>query len=62
MAEKSPDFQYRGHLWDGHSVSGSIVRAATGQSISCRDRQFDDFMCLPYSDYELILRRLSDCK
>ena len=43
-------------IWAGHSVSGAIVRDHTGESISCREVRFDDFMCIPYADYELILR------
>lgn len=46
---------FRAKLWEGNSPSSSIVRAQTGESISCSDTRIDEYVCLTMSDYNALI-------
>lgn len=43
---------WRGKIYVGNSLEGTIERKQDGESISTKDPQFDQFFCLSKEDYD----------
>ncbi len=50
-------------FWAGDSQSGTVIRAQANESVSCRQVEFDNFVCLTYDDLrKLETEVLSRCQ
>lgn len=44
--------KWDGKLWAGDSQSASIMRSQENAAIACSSVQFDDYVCMSYSDFK----------
>lgn len=68
MANKSCDPaserpRWRAQFYAGFAERSSIFRAQDNSEIECRDKKFDDFVCVTYGDLEKLEEEvLSKCE
>ncbi len=55
--------KWKGKLYAGNSISGSIDRAQENEKISCMDSQFDQYICISKTDYDCFVETyVVNCK
>lgn len=56
----NPKNEMTAKLYDGNSAKGTIERTQGRESISCKDKAFDNFICLSYGDLQDYLNTSCD--
>lgn len=55
--------RWKAQFWAGFSEHEKIFRAQGDEEVECKDKRFDDFVCVTYDDLEkLEAEVLSRCK
>lgn len=49
-------------MWAGDSAKAGVTRAQEHKTLACIDPQFDDYVCMSYSDVKRIWSTLLQCK
>jgi hypothetical protein len=49
-------------LWAGNSTQESISRSQSNQNLLCKDPDFDNYVCMTYSDLQKVYETMLKCK
>jgi hypothetical protein len=60
--QSAPMPEVNAHFWAGDSAQSGITRAQESQTMACRSPEFDQMVCLSYSDLGEIFNLLLQCE